>query len=518
MASLAVCKACASVAPRRCALFKRPISVPRRSQFASTQQKRAGGFDGRPSWVTAVAAAAEGGDWPNGGAAAKTPTKAPIKHLIKCFLVWSPFSGAVTDYDWTEQDAVNMLAHLLGGIQPEATSAKDLMPVSLGDMLLMPSAVSLDDSAPIELRCPHLVDGEQRVLTLCLLLAAARSRLLGAGDSACGQLAQKVERLLQTGGSAESDTTALIEELELQGSLPEQLRSQLCAGQNAVFLRRLLLDPACQPGEGELSEEARRRLWANLQLFRNELSGMELRQVQLMVELILKEATATLHTARCLEDVMKYAQAYQTPASLLSFWLPQHHMPVNLTALAYSADLIVSLDSCDMPLALHSSMLASESKVLGRAIAAHAGDTTAQAAAVERAFEGHAPAEAKCFLRLLYTIALGTQAVEAYGAHLPDEEQQHMVEVIGFVVARGVPEAALDGVAELAHKLGAHSVLQLCGVRLVQLLRNAGDAELARWLPLAERCGFDAVRYVAAIRCTDAAQEQQRGGSRPGKE
>ncbi|KAL4433654.1 hypothetical protein ABPG75_000095 [Micractinium tetrahymenae] len=496
MASLAVRGAFVSVAPCRFLLpaagFKQPISVAWRSQIARKQQQRARDVGGRRPSLAAAA-------MPTGNGRAD-PEKVPIADIIKSFLSWSPLFTDRIEYKWTEDAAFMLLGHLLGATIPQSGSTHEVLPCSLGNMLLVPSGV--DTSAQSKVPCLHLMDGEQRILTLCLLLAAARSRLLGAGDSACGQLAQKVERLLQIGGSTKTDTAELIHELDLQDDLPEQLQVALAGGQGAVFLRRLLLEPACQSGDAELAVESRRNLYTNLQLFRRKLGGMELSKVQLLAQLVLHGTTATIH-----DDMDRYSTDYRVPACALSFWLPQEHLPINLRTLAYSADLIVSLDGCAIPLALHSSMLAAGSKVLDQALAAHAGDSAAQVTAVEQAFAGHPLPDVKVFLRLLYSIAITALRVRESGARVTDQQWGTFLGGSSWLVARGVAEAdAFAGVVVLAHELDARTVLQICQMRLVELLDSASAAEWASWLPLADRCGLSVLKTEAAKRCANSAE------------
>lgn len=52
----------------------------------------------------------------------------------------------------------------------------------------------------------------------------------------------------------------------LMEGLPEQLRVQLGTKDDTAFLRRLLVEPTCQPGSAELSGDMQPRLWTCLQV------------------------------------------------------------------------------------------------------------------------------------------------------------------------------------------------------------------------------------------------------------
>lgn len=113
------------------------------------------------------------------------------------------------------------------------------------------------------------------------------------------------------------------------------------------------------------------------------------------------------------------------------------HLPDCSEELAAAANLLITLDGCQLP--LHSQVLAAGSRVLRQALAgaASGGGAPSQQAAVQEAFSGLPLAHVMLFLKLLYS---------GYGA----AEQ-----------ARDT--AALTGAVALADKLDAPSVLQVDG-------------------------------------------------------
>ncbi|KAL4433659.1 hypothetical protein ABPG75_000100 [Micractinium tetrahymenae] len=151
------------------------------------------------------------------------------------------------------------------------------------------------------------------------------------------------------------------------------------------------------------------------------------------------------------------------------------HLPDSSEELAASADLIITLLGCQLP--LHSSVLAAGSRVLRQALvgAAAAGGAASKVAAVQQAFSGHPVADVRLLLKLLYSSWAGADSV--------------------------AQADALKGVVELADKLDAPVVLQGCETRLLELLQSrttsasytsfasssTDEHDWADWLLLADR-------------------------------
>lgn len=68
------------------------------------------------------------------------------------------------------------------------------MPHNLGSLVLAAKGPSAADEQ--QQQRMHVIDGGQRVLTLCLLLAAARSCLLDSGSVAGCEAAKKIRHML----------------------------------------------------------------------------------------------------------------------------------------------------------------------------------------------------------------------------------------------------------------------------------------------------------------------------------
>ncbi|KAL4433655.1 hypothetical protein ABPG75_000096 [Micractinium tetrahymenae] len=550
MASLAARGVGASVALRPCSLFGPLANVPWRSQFASKQQQSA--LAGGRALAPPVAAAARGGD-PRGFVRSdvKAPTRvmeSSLQDLI-CLSDNAPaeieLAMRLNDggYYWTEADASTMLGHLLTTMpawwRVKDTHAVQLQACSLGHMLVAPCRPAADGLRKEKVAI-EILDGQRRILTLCLLLAAARERFLAADDSKCLASAKQIKQMLVQKG-------------DIMKGVKEQLRIRLLRDSDTAFLHRQLLDPACPPGDHELSGETRRNLHANMQLFRRKLSGMELRQVQLLAEVALRHATATFHGVTSRDDVEEYTkvgrychhlhgmhgcrarrvrtslphylvpsagnikpltclvstpsvvQAHVVPAKLLSFWLPQERLPIELHDLAYSADITISLAGSDLPIGLHSQMLRGTSGVLSRAVLANDGDSAAQAAAVEQAFEGHPTAEVKLFLRLLYGNPVAGLIVGDPAAG-PGSALRFVD--LGWVPAKSVADPeALGDVARLAYKLEAATVLQVCDFRLCELLGKSMGINWASWQLVADSCGLILLRALAKKNSAKTASE-----------
>ncbi|KAL4433666.1 hypothetical protein ABPG75_000107 [Micractinium tetrahymenae] len=286
---------------------------------------------------------------------------------------------ALSSYRCTEEQASRMVDSLLEAISVGTTDAAEIAPYFLGPLLLSANG-------------SRMIDGQQRLLTLCLLLAAVRKSLLAAGGSVHLETAEEIKRLLvQSGGGG-------------VGAVLEQAKVQWGGEKDAVFLRRLLLDAPSQEGQltaEELAREAQHRLWANLQLFRRQLAELDLPRLQLLVQFITVRVCVAVTRLPTAAEAFSLLLANISWPDLLSRGLSLEHIPAGSEALAASADLIVTIDGCRLP--LHCAVLAAGSRVLRLALAGAGSAAAAKEAAVQEAFMGHPLADVQLFLMLLYS-------------------------------------------------------------------------------------------------------------------
>ncbi|KAL4433668.1 hypothetical protein ABPG75_000109 [Micractinium tetrahymenae] len=453
MAAAAVQGFCVAVPTRRSATLRPPGQRVQRSVISSKQPatRRAAQV---PPPMTAVAAAGEGRtlDPAGSGADVDAPrgAKVSIQELFTDYLFDIP--PAHRGHAWSEEDASGLLDSLLDAVPAAATDAEALPPHGLGRLLL--TAYEPRAAGQQQRRRVHIVDGEQHILTLCLLLAAARARLLESSSAAGYQTAKQLKQLLMQSG-------------DIVEGLPEELGVRLGSEEETGFLRRLLLEPDCLPGRGELAGEAQRRLWACRQLFRQRLAELDLPRLQLLVQFILSRSYVTVTTLPTAAEALSLFLACASLPELVGRGWALGHLPDGGDQLAACADIIVILHGRLLP--LHSAVLAAGCRTLRQALAA-AGSAASKAAAVQGAFEGQPLADAQLFLRCLYS---STAAVDSVG-----------------------DPWSLAGVAALADKLDAPAVLQACDARLCSLLGPSAD--WAAWLVLADRYGLRQLRWAAA--------------------
>ncbi|KAL4433669.1 hypothetical protein ABPG75_000110 [Micractinium tetrahymenae] len=363
------------------------------------------------------------------------------------------------------RDTVEMFFDKLKAEDAEAEDADDLWSymLGLGHITVAASSPAADDS---ELPRHSIVDGQHRILALCLLLAAARK---------CLVTAPYLSNTLSRGsGRLRYDLAQQI------GSLlvPEEgsPRVRLASEEDTAFLERHLLNPARKPGGAELSAVLRSRLWACVKLFRWRLEDVDIGLLVLLVQYILTRVivTVTILPGRQQGPQQAESEAAADSKAPASQVLCLTHLPDASEELAASADLLITLDGCRLP--LHSAVLATGCRALRQHLCSAgtveaAGNAFQTAAAAQTAFEGHALADVQLFLSLLYS---------------------------GGAAAKGVAEPApFKGVVALAHALDAPFVLQACEARLLQLLR-CNKYWWAEWLALADRYGLHRLQPVAA--------------------
>ncbi|KAL4433667.1 hypothetical protein ABPG75_000108 [Micractinium tetrahymenae] len=373
-----------------------------------------------------------------------------LKDLLTDFMFAT--ASPQRQYEWTEEEASKMLQDMMQAIPTGATDAEELPPFILGPFILAADGPPVEGTS--DQRRRHIMDGQQRLLTLCLLLAAARCRFLASGDSRYYGLAKQIKQLLAQNG-------------DMVEGLPEQLRVQLATEEDTAFLCRLLLEPDCQPGEGELAGEARRNLSTNLQLFRQQLDGLSLPRLQLLVHFILSRVIVNVTTMPTISEALHLFLKRASLPELLKRGLSLQHLPDGSEELAATADVIITLDGS--LLALHSFMLATHSRKLRQQLSA-GGSAAAKAVAVQQAFEGHSLADVRLFLRLLYSV--GSAATSVHDS------------------------SELRGVVKLAHELDAPAMIQACDERLCMMLVNRAD--WVDWLLLADRYGLEQLKPRAA--------------------
>ncbi|KAL4433657.1 hypothetical protein ABPG75_000098 [Micractinium tetrahymenae] len=337
-------------------------------------------------------------------------------HMPTDFSRWAQAGDLLEGYAWAEDKAENLLRDLLEAVPAEAADAEELPFHLLGHMTLAP-ATPAGSGAPRH----KIVDGQQGFLALCLMLAAARKSLLqatylfelvGASGSPSREAAEQIKQLLVQGGT-------ILEPLpDQQGvhiiqGLPDQMRVQLATEEDTAFLRRLLLEPECGRPAEELVGEMQRSLWKCTQLFCAKLDALSLRRLLLLVKFILTRIVAAVDILPATEPASKQAmppleweqereqeqaptvsKPSASPSPCLDF------LPDGSEQLATSADLLITLDGCQLP--LHSAVLAAGSRALRTGLCS-AGTASATAAAVQEALEGHALADVQLFLSLLYS-------------------------------------------------------------------------------------------------------------------
>ncbi|EFN55683.1 hypothetical protein CHLNCDRAFT_133929 [Chlorella variabilis] len=170
-------------------------------------------------------------------------------------------------YDWPEDEALGLLDELLESVGPSTgRQVSELEQYMLGMITLSEST----GSSGIKFNCKLIIDGQQRIITLALILAAAREQLesaADAGNKAAGKVAASlVERLYEEGDEAED--------------LADQPRIVLKSKADTEFLTNLLTDPGFvqQPGtKVPLEGSSQPKLWANMQAEASNLPIVALR-------------------------------------------------------------------------------------------------------------------------------------------------------------------------------------------------------------------------------------------------
>ncbi|KAI3425865.1 hypothetical protein D9Q98_007838 [Chlorella vulgaris] len=145
-------------------------------------------------------------------------------------------------YDWDQDTALEMLDDFLDSIGTVAKEMRELEDYMLGTITLADSRGGDGDRKLI-------IDGQQRIVTLALILAAARERLL-SGDAACVRAAEQVlQRFYQLKNKADTELlTKLLKEVEFVQQ-PETA---------------VPLEGSSQP-----------KLWANMQALRGRMTKID---------------------------------------------------------------------------------------------------------------------------------------------------------------------------------------------------------------------------------------------------
>ncbi|KAL4450668.1 hypothetical protein ABPG77_001024 [Micractinium sp. CCAP 211/92] len=378
--------------------------------------------------------------------------------------LFGSFMFSIPTYDGesdllTQEEGDKLLQGLVEVVGPEAKDAWELKNYTLPPIVLVPVAGEPSRHS--------IVDGRQGILSMCLMLAAARSRLLEASA--------RLERELGGIDISYLEPAMVIERLVLQGGTNhepplDQPRVQLASQADTACLNHMLANPRSIPASEGPRSVSQQKLWLCLQRFCTWLDELPDARLVPLVHSILTNVTATEEkqtqqpeprSQPVTEEAAAASQPSASPRKCLD------HLPDSSEQLAASADTYLTLDGCQLP--IHTAVLASGCRSLRQALST-AGTAEAKAAAVQEAFQGHALPDVQLFLRLLYS---------------------------GGVAAEGVAEPEpFKQAVPMARTLDAPFA---CEARLLKLL-GCNKFWWAEWLVLADRYGLRKLKPVAAER------------------
>ncbi|GBF95986.1 hypothetical protein Rsub_08801, partial [Raphidocelis subcapitata] len=197
-------------------------------------------------------------------------------------------------YDWADDNTLQLLEDLLDSLGDDAAQ-----PIADKEQYML-GLITLSESTPGggAYSRKHIIDGQQRIITLALILAAARERLLTAasGSGGAGGAAPSPD---DKSARAYSQMAASLEKRLFQlgdpaTDLEDQPRIQLKSQADTGFLTALLTDLEFVRRRGRevhCEGSSQPKLWANMQAVNVRMADMDAAVCMQLAKYILQKVT-----------------------------------------------------------------------------------------------------------------------------------------------------------------------------------------------------------------------------------